>query len=64
MEIKASLADGGVCFRGGSVLLKLVILNGTNRPINSVVAQIIYNDKYKANNESIGVKKPMVTGDV
>jgi len=64
VEIKASVADGGVCFKGGSLLLKLAVLNGTNRPINGVTAQIVYTDKYKANAEEVTFKKAMVTGKV
>lgn len=63
VEINASVADGGICFKGGFILLKLAVLNGTNRPINGVTAQIVYTDRYKSNAEVVSVRKAMVTGE-
>lgn len=62
VEVKASVMNGGVCFRGNFILLKLAVLNGTNRPLDGVNVQIIYNDTYKAKTDTVTVKKSVVAG--
>ncbi|PRP78985.1 hypothetical protein PROFUN_11450 [Planoprotostelium fungivorum] len=64
VEVRASVPQGGVCFRGHFILLKLAVMNGTNRALDGVHVEIVYVDRYTANKEVAEVRKSVVAGKI
>jgi hypothetical protein len=62
IELKVTLPNGGLGFRGTHLPVKVEVLNGSDRPIEKIGITISSNTVFNVKGQTLQRKTPMVNG--